>query len=442
MRSTGCTSWRCGPTSSTSPSAGLDREAFAAMLADPSVVSGYVEVSDRYGSYGICGFYALDRTTGDAHRLPLLVPGDEHGRRAVAVPATRSTRPRGGGRRGVDASTAPWTGSPWTTAPRARARSAGRPDPSAPGGSSSWAGATSAPPPTSWAATSPPSSPTPGRPAPSSTPGTPRRCGSRPSGSPPDSRPCSTGCPSSTRTPSGRPPWSIPTTTSWSSACSPTTPRASTATGRPDWWCPGASTPSTPPIRPTATAWSSATPASPSTRPGSPGSPTSSSRIGGITPERFRENIAWLAGAIPDDARLILVNGAEYPLDNPNEPDRHLHHKAMNAVLDEVVATLPNARVCDVRTFVTRPEDFTDHLRHYSRRSYLTMAEEIRNAGAASLEVRARVVGHQAVRPDLPVRRPPQATSPAIRPESPGFGPPDQLTSASVAGRVNSWCGR
>ena len=109
--------------------------------------------------------------------------------------------------------------------------------------------------------------------------------------------------------------------------------------------------------------------------------------IGGITPERFRENIAWLADVIPDDARLILVNGAEYPLDNPREPDRHLHHKVMNAVLDEVVATLPNTEVCDVRTFVVRPDDFTDHLRHYRRRAYLTMAEKIRSTGAATLEV-------------------------------------------------------
>ena len=109
--------------------------------------------------------------------------------------------------------------------------------------------------------------------------------------------------------------------------------------------------------------------------------------IGGTTPERFRENIAWLADIIPDDARLILVNGAEYPLDNPREPDRHLHHKMMNAVLDDVVASLPNTRVCDVRTFVVRPDDFTDHIRHYRRRAYLTMAEEIRSTGAATLEV-------------------------------------------------------
>ena len=44
--------------------------------------------------------------------------------------------------------------------------------------------------------------------------------------------------------------------------------------------------------------------------------------------------------------------------------------------------------MCDVRTFITAEDDFTDHIRHYRRRCYLTMAEEIRTAGAATLEVR------------------------------------------------------
>jgi FkbH-like protein len=109
--------------------------------------------------------------------------------------------------------------------------------------------------------------------------------------------------------------------------------------------------------------------------------------VGGITPERFQENVAWLAAAIPDRATLILVNGAEYPLANPKEPDRHLHHRVMNVALDDVVADLANTRVCDVRSFIVSEDDFTDHLRHYRRRCYLTMAEEIRNAGAADLAV-------------------------------------------------------
>lgn len=105
--------------------------------------------------------------------------------------------------------------------------------------------------------------------------------------------------------------------------------------------------------------------------------------LGGIEPERFQENIAWLAGRIPDHATLILVNGAEFPLDNPKEPDRHLRHREMNEALDRVVADLPNARVCDVRTFLESEDDFTDHIRHYRRRCYLSMAEEIRTMGAA-----------------------------------------------------------
>ncbi len=111
-------------------------------------------------------------------------------------------------------------------------------------------------------------------------------------------------------------------------------------------------------------------------------------RVGEITPERFQENIAWLVGVIPDHADLILVNGAEFPLDNPGEPDRHRRHQVMNAALDQVVADLPNARVCDVRTFITTADDFTDHIRHYRRQCYLIMAEEIRNSGAGALEVR------------------------------------------------------
>lgn len=110
--------------------------------------------------------------------------------------------------------------------------------------------------------------------------------------------------------------------------------------------------------------------------------------LGGITPERFADNIRWLAGVVPEGAQLILVNGAEYPLSNPKEPDRHLRHREMNAALDAAVAALPVASICDVRTFIDAEDDFTDHIRHYRRDRYLKMAEEIQRLGAASLDVR------------------------------------------------------
>jgi FkbH-like protein len=109
--------------------------------------------------------------------------------------------------------------------------------------------------------------------------------------------------------------------------------------------------------------------------------------LGGISASSFQENLRWLAGSIPAGARLVLLNGAEVPLDNPKEPDRHLRHKVMNAALDDVTATLPNATVCDVRTFVTSEEDLTDNIRHYRRHAYLRMAQEIRAISSSELMI-------------------------------------------------------
>jgi FkbH-like protein len=118
--------------------------------------------------------------------------------------------------------------------------------------------------------------------------------------------------------------------------------------------------------------------------------------LGGISPQRFQENIRWLAGVIPAGARVILLNGAEVPYDNPREPDRYLRHRLMNSALDRVVEGLPNATVCDVRSFVVTEDDLTDSIRHYRRRSYVRMAEEIRAAGATELSYRRQKVASRA----------------------------------------------
>ena len=109
--------------------------------------------------------------------------------------------------------------------------------------------------------------------------------------------------------------------------------------------------------------------------------------LGGITVDRFQDNIRWLARSMPPGARLILLNGAEVPVEQPKEPDRYLHHRVMNAALDQVVAELPNASVCDVRAFVTSQDDLLSDIRHYRRHVYLRMAEEIRASGEAGLTV-------------------------------------------------------
>ncbi|MGH9079615.1 MAG: HAD-IIIC family phosphatase [Acidimicrobiales bacterium] len=107
--------------------------------------------------------------------------------------------------------------------------------------------------------------------------------------------------------------------------------------------------------------------------------------IGGISAGSFQDNVRWLAESIPPEARLVLLNGAEVPFDNPNEPNRHLRHQIMNAALADVTAALPNATVCDVRTFVLTADDLRNNIRHYRRHAYLRMAEEIRATGSSEL---------------------------------------------------------
>jgi FkbH-like protein len=109
--------------------------------------------------------------------------------------------------------------------------------------------------------------------------------------------------------------------------------------------------------------------------------------IGGPTVDRFKANIRWLAGTVPPHVRIVFLNGAEVPFNLEREPGRHLHHRAFNDALDEVVAELPSATVCDLRTFILTESDLSEDLRHYRRKGYLQLAEAITAAGTPKVEV-------------------------------------------------------
>jgi len=104
---------------------------------------------------------------------------------------------------------------------------------------------------------------------------------------------------------------------------------------------------------------------------------------GALTPEAFQDNIRWLANQL-SGINLVLINGAEVPFANEREPDRHLHHHRMNTALDEIAKELPNVVVCDVRDFVSDRSDLMvssepamNNIRHYSRRVFLQIAEQL-----------------------------------------------------------------
>jgi FkbH-like protein len=111
---------------------------------------------------------------------------------------------------------------------------------------------------------------------------------------------------------------------------------------------------------------------------------------GPLAPDRFQENIRWLADQLPPSTRIVLINGSEVAGASEAEPDRHLHHRRMNGALDEVVDEIPNAVVCDVRPFVVSTDDLTDNLRHYTRQTYLRMAEQLKEIVGDDLGIEQR----------------------------------------------------
>ncbi len=111
---------------------------------------------------------------------------------------------------------------------------------------------------------------------------------------------------------------------------------------------------------------------------------------GPLSPERFKDNVRWLADALPRSTRLVLINGSEVAGVSDSEVDRHLHHRRMNRALEEVVAEIPNAVICDVRPFVVSREDVTDNLRHYTRQTYLRMAEALKEIVGDDLGIEQR----------------------------------------------------
>ena len=100
----------------------------------------------------------------------------------------------------------------------------------------------------------------------------------------------------------------------------------------------------------------------------------------------------------------MLINGAEVDLGDLKAARTrlHLHQRRYNQALDELAAELTNVRICDVREFIRTPDDVTFDTRHYTRKTYLALAESLRDQTQSSLRVVERhplaSVTHKVVR--------------------------------------------
>ncbi|PTO86002.1 HAD-IIIC family phosphatase [Vibrio splendidus] len=99
--------------------------------------------------------------------------------------------------------------------------------------------------------------------------------------------------------------------------------------------------------------------------------------LGQISVERFRSNLIELRSRLPIATTLIIINGSEVPFSNNlyNEAKRH---KTMNDALDKFIDESTNVKLVDMRKIILSEKQYLNNIRHYERGVYLKIAEEIK----------------------------------------------------------------
>lgn len=94
---------------------------------------------------------------------------------------------------------------------------------------------------------------------------------------------------------------------------------------------------------------------------------------GRISEEEFKYNIKKIVSKKKD--AIVFLNGAikTYGLFG----EKKLYYEKMNKVLSNVVFEYTNVGIMDINKIVSKPEDFTDHINHYSRAVHYEIAIQI-----------------------------------------------------------------
>ena len=102
--------------------------------------------------------------------------------------------------------------------------------------------------------------------------------------------------------------------------------------------------------------------------------------LGRNTPEMILENVKYIREHMKPDCVLALMLGTEtyYDMgDNPAYIDRHIVHKQMNDMIREWAKTQSLVELVDVNKYITGPESYYDHINHFIKPVYYSMAKDI-----------------------------------------------------------------
>ena len=92
--------------------------------------------------------------------------------------------------------------------------------------------------------------------------------------------------------------------------------------------------------------------------------------IGQITPKDFKINLMKIRSLIPKNIPIIFINGAEVKINEDSSLEAFERHIKMNLALDNFIEESDNTYLLDLREIVTDETMLTDNIRHYKRKVY------------------------------------------------------------------------
>ncbi|MGY6521477.1 MAG: HAD hydrolase-like protein [Mongoliitalea sp.] len=100
--------------------------------------------------------------------------------------------------------------------------------------------------------------------------------------------------------------------------------------------------------------------------------------LGRITPEQFIQNLEAIQQSIPASKPLILMNCPEVELSfNPNGTTVAARFKEMNEAMDQFVSKHSNVYLLDIRQLIDEESKITTDLGHFQRRYYKEISTEL-----------------------------------------------------------------
>ena len=98
------------------------------------------------------------------------------------------------------------------------------------------------------------------------------------------------------------------------------------------------------------------------------------------SPEQIVENLRSIRGRLPESCCLCVMLGGELAMEgnvDENYRDRHLLHKSINDAIRLWARQAQNVRLLDVNKYLTDQSCFYNHFNHYSKPVYYQIAKEM-----------------------------------------------------------------